>query len=313
MGYFIALDAGGTKTETLLLDESGRILLRDISLGCNAMDMGLEEALRRAVSTLRRVAQHIPGGKPDYAFCGIASMNYYGEAMRGPLRAAFADWPLYLEDDGWGMISSMLGQAPGCCIVCGTGCSLFARTPDALYHIGGLGYLIDTVGSGFILGRDAILAAIKQVDGRGPKTVLYDLVRAQMGGVSPEGNIPAIYSGGRPYIASFAHCVFEGRRQGDCVSREIFERGSTALSELTWAAERYFPGDFDVVMSGGIFAAFPEYARSVTAKASPRARMIRADVPPVFGCALEAVLRGGAVPAPDFRTRFMAEYAHAAK
>ena len=139
MGYFIALDAGGTKTETLLLDESGRILLRDISLGCNAMDMGLEEALRRAVSTLRRVAQHIPGGKPDYAFCGIASMNYYGEAMRGPLRAAFADWPLYLEDDGWGMISSMLGQAPGCCIVCGTGCSLFARTPDALYHIGGLG------------------------------------------------------------------------------------------------------------------------------------------------------------------------------
>ena len=90
--------------------------------------------------------------------------------------------------------------------------------------------------------------------------------------------------------------MFEGRRQGDCVSREIFERGSTALSELTWAAERYFPGDFDVVMSGGIFAAFPEYAQSVTAKASPRARMIRADVPPVFGCALEAVLRGGAVP-----------------
>ena len=169
MGYFIALDAGGTKTETLLLDESGRILLRDISLGCNAMDMGLEEALRRAVFTLRRVAQHIPGGKPDYAFCGIASMNYYGEAMRGPLRAAFADWPLYLEDDGWGMISSMLGQAPGCCIVCGTGCSLFARTPDALYHIGGLGYLIDTVGSGFILGRDAILAAIKQVEGARPQ------------------------------------------------------------------------------------------------------------------------------------------------
>ena len=68
-----------------------------------------------------------------------------------------------------------------------------------------------------------------------------------------------------------------------------------------------------MVMSGGIFAAFPEYAQSVTAKASPRARMIRADVPPVFGCALEAVLRGGAVPASDFRTRFMAEYTRAAK
>lgn len=54
MGYFIALDAGGTKTETLLLDESGRILLRDISLGCNAMDMGLEEALRRAGATRRQ-------------------------------------------------------------------------------------------------------------------------------------------------------------------------------------------------------------------------------------------------------------------
>ena len=308
MGYFIALDAGGTKTETLLLDESGRILLRDISTGCSAMDIGLEEALRRAVSTLHRVAEHIPGGKPDYAFCGIAGLNYYGEAMRKPLRAAFSDWPMFLEDDGWGMISSMLGQKPGCCIVCGTGCSLFARTPDALYHIGGFGYLIDTVGSGSILGREAILAAIKHADGRGRKTILRDLVCKQMDGVLPEENVPAIYSGGRPYIASFAHCVFEGRRQGDAVSREIFERGSTALSELTWAAERYFQGDFDVVMSGGIFAAFPEYAQSVMAKSSPRARMIRADVPPVFGCALETVLRGGAELPQDFRETFLKSY-----
>jgi len=33
MSYYIAMDAGGTKTETILFDETGHILVRDIPEG----------------------------------------------------------------------------------------------------------------------------------------------------------------------------------------------------------------------------------------------------------------------------------------
>ena len=74
------------------------------------------------------------------------------------------------------------------------------------------------------------------------------------------------------------------------------------------AAEKHFDGAFDVVMSGGIMLNYAEYAQAVAAKASPKANMIRANVPPIVGSALEAVWRSGRDEAPSFKERFMAEY-----
>jgi len=307
MAYYIAMDAGGTKTETILFDETGRVLLRDLNKGATAMDFGADTCIARVTESLRRVAAHIPSGKPDYAFCGVSSVIYYGKLLTDRLNAAFADWNVHWEDDGPGMISSVLDQQDGGCIVCGTGCSLFLRTKGELYHIGGLGYLIDTHGSGFWLGQQAILAALKYKEERGEKTILYDLIKAQMG-KNPEDAIPDIYSGGRAYIASFARCVFEARRMGDHAARDIFERGAKALAELTWTADRHAGREFSVVLSGGIFLSYPEYVAAVVAKGSPRMQLIRADVAPIFGCAKEAMWRDGKETGEAFRHRFMQDY-----
>ena len=77
MSYYIAMDAGGTKTETVLFDETGHVLLRDINKGATAMDFGADTCIARVTESLRRVAAHIPSGKPDYAFCGVSSVIYY--------------------------------------------------------------------------------------------------------------------------------------------------------------------------------------------------------------------------------------------
>ena len=206
-----------------------------------------------------------------------------------------------------GVITSAIGARDGCCIVCGTGTSLFARVNGGLHHIGGWGYLIDTWGSGYVLGREAIRAALRQADGRGPDTKLYKLVCDKLG-APPETSIPTIYAGGRPFIASFAGTVFAARKQGDAVAEAIFEQGAESLAEFTHTAERYFTGGFDVVLSGGIFAAFPEYAQAVQRKGSARANMIRPEVPPVCGCALENVLAEGPVDEKAFRAVFMKDY-----
>ena len=308
MPYYQALDGGGTKTEIVIFDETGHILLRDITRGCVAMDVGPDRTVAHLTEALRRTAQGLPGGKPRFTYVGQSSMRYYGAQMRPALDQAFAGWRVRWEDGGLAIITSMLGQVDGCCAAAGTGSCLFARVNGQVHHIGGYGYLVDTVGSGYILGQDALRAAFASRDGRGEKTMLYDLIRAQMG-VAPEENIPAIYTGGRAYIASFARTVFAGCAQGDAVSRRILERGAEAIARYTYAAEPLFPGEFSVVMSGGIMLNYPEYAAAVARFASPRARMIRADVPPILGGALDAVWSAGDAPAPDFRQRFMQDYA----
>ena len=308
MAYYQALDGGGTKTEIVIFDETGHIFLRDVTKGCVAMDVGPERTVAHLAEALQRTAQVIPGGIPRFTYVGQSSMRYYGSLMLPALERIFAGWRIRWEDGGLAIITSMIGQEDGCCAVAGTGSCLFARVNGQVHHVGGYGYLVDTVGSGYILGQDALRAAFAAHDGRGEKTVLYDLIREQMG-AAPEENIPAIYSGGRAYIASFARNVFIGFRQGDAVCRRILERGAEAIARYTYAAEPFFPDDFKVVMSGGIMLNFPEYAAAVAARASRRARMIRADVPPVLGGALGAIWSAGDIPAPDFRGRFMREYA----
>ncbi len=307
MAYYVATDSGGTKNETILFDETGHILLRDVSPGGNAMDLGVEEVARRVLATLRRVQKHIPSGVPDQAFLGVSSVIYYHEQLTDLVDKELPGWKIHWEDGGPGMMSSLLDQRDGGCLVCGTGTSLFLRNQGEVYHIGGLGYLVDTRGSGYWLGQQALLAAFKYKEERGEETVLYDLICKQMG--KPlEDAIPDIYAGGRAYIASFARNVFTGRNMGDKVCRDIFEQGSRELAELTWAAESHSEKTVDIIMSGGIFLHYPEYVQAVISKSSPKFNMVPADVAPIFGCVKEAVWHAGGVVDEAFKQKFRAEY-----
>lgn len=308
MSYYLALDSGGTKTETLVYDADGHIIVRDITPGCNAMDVGAEVASSRIIDALERVRKYFPEGRPERAFCGLASVNYYRDRLLGRPKEVFSDWNIVWEDDGRGMISSVLGRGDGGCIVCGTGSSMFCRRGGEMMHTGGWGYLMDTVGSGFMLGRDALRASLRQFDGRGEKTLLYELVSDKLG-ARPENSIPEIYAGGRPFIASFAGTVFAARDAGDGVASEIFDHNAKALADMTFVGERFYRERYRLVLSGGIFRSFPEYAEAVRSMGSPLADMIRAEVPPVFGCAIENLMYDAGFDIGAFREVFMKDYA----
>ena len=315
MKYLIAIDSGGTKTETILFDITGQILLRDLSPGANGMDIGKPEAVRRILAVLDRVTAQAPE-KVSAIYGGIAGVmplgDFYSEAV---LPRDYAS-SVRFDDDGPSLISAAIGHQDGCGMVVGTGSSCFIRVEgQPLRKVGGKGYLIDTGGSGFELGRDALVMAFRATDGRCEQTALVELIEAQMG-VPVDRWMEKIYdpvTGGRPFIASFAHNVFKARAMGDWAAQEIFDRGAHLLGDLTHAAAKWFDGEFSVAMNGGLVINFPEYAEAIRKAAHPRAKMIPSGAPPVYGAAVEALWDIGMEPGPAFREHFLNAYAQMQK
>lgn len=307
MKYYIGIDAGGTKTEAILADDQGRIVYRLYRRGCNPMDIGAEAVrsviLDAAETLLEKIS--VPAAA---LYGGVAGLDRVDVGLDDFLRARLPIPSIRTEDDGFSLISGALGHVDGCGMVCGTGSSLFARVdgrPAA--HIGGLGYLIDTGGSGYELGQAALKRAFRCLDGRDGPTVLPELLSRALGRDLRQ-SFSEIYSGGRPFIASLAHTVFEGADMGDRACMEILDEGSTRLAELTAAAASHFLGEFPVVMNGGILTSYPNYAAMVRAKASSRARMILAQEPPVYGAVVEALWQTGAAATEEFKRAFMSDY-----
>ena len=150
--------------------------------------------------------------------------------------------------------------------------------------------------------------ALRSVDGRCGSTVLLELLEKRLGQPVSDRIIPVVHHRGRAYISSFAPAVFEGRKLGDRICCEIFERQSALLADLTYAAERYFEDRFPVVMGGGIVAHFPEYVEAIKEKASPRADMILQEAPPVYGAAVEAMWDAGIIVTESVKASFLADY-----
>lgn len=304
--YLAALDLGGTKADAVLFKPTGEIVAHILAPGGVPLELGLERVLNNCIETLERLFSYADG--PIAALYGsLAAAEHYKDAFPNAFRARLKAEHIRLEGDGCAIISGMLGHHDGACMICGTGSSLYMRRGDKYEHIGGGGYLVDTCGSGFCLGRYAIRAAMRAHDGSEHPTLLSELLDEQAG--RPMwNNMVEIHERGRAYIASFARTVFEARRRGDKVARNIFNRCAIDLSNVIWAAYERLGGPFPLVFNGGIFANYPEYADAVRALAPADVKIIYSDVPPVYGAAVEAMYDMGLACDETFKQTFMRDY-----
>lgn len=304
--YMIAMDVGGTKTDAVLFTPDGTVLRHTVTPGANALDVGMDEAIRRYLNAIHSLCgDDIKHLRSVYA--GIAAALYFGTKIHDILRPHVDADILHIDADGPALISTMLGHTDGAALICGTGSSLTIRKGDQSDVIGGWGYLIDGCSSGFILGKRAVYAAVREYDGRGPKTIMTDLLHKRCG-MPIVDHFEQLYSGGRPYIASLAGIVFEARKAGDRVAAEIFEECIDDLNELVWTAHRKLGGAYSLVLNGGIFRTFPEYVQALKALAPMDVTMVDSDAPPIYGCAVEAMYDAGYTCDDAFKQKFMAGY-----
>ena len=325
---FVGVDGGGTKTELLLCRQDGQILARCRTAGCNPNDMGLEPAFAVLEAGIRRLLEL--GGAEERAvvslFAGLSGGST-GDLQPRIARLLRRSFPrigrLENGSDAVNILTAGLGPEEGCAVICGTGSACFVRVEGAVHRIGGWGYLLDRYGSGYDIGRDAVIAALRQQDGRGAATLLTPLLEEALGRPVPQA-VSALYEGGKRLLASFAPLVFRAEKEGDRVAGEILDRNMEELAGLINAAGRLFgpspvlrsgegtapaplPGDggegpalrpFPAVLAGGIFANGRPVTGRLARFLTVPARLRPLEVPPVWGAVYQAFVQLG-LPLPQ--------------
>jgi N-acetylglucosamine kinase-like BadF-type ATPase len=178
----------------------------------------------------------------------------------------------------------------GIALVCGTGSIAWGENARGeIARAGGWGWHLGDEGSGFWIGERAIREVLRAADGRGPATALDRPLFEHFAIEKPSEILHAIYDGEYPrhQVALFAVRVAEAARGGDAVAGRIL---AAAAEELALAARSVIArlelesAPYDVVLSGGTFAALPALEDSVREKlARPPARVRRLEEEPAMG------------------------------
>jgi len=303
--YLAAVDMGGTKAEGVVFTEDGAVVCRVVEKGGAPFDNGVDYSINNLCKCVDALLAVSPE-RPVAFYLGAAACEYYMPQFTGALEK-YGFEKLRIEGDGPSLVSGVFGHRDGAGMICGTGSALYVRQGDEYYHIGGGGHMIDSCGSGYVLGRKAIRAALRAVDGSDQPTMLVEMLE-EAAGVPLWYRLDKIYTLGRSYVASFAHVLFEARNKGDVVARRIFNECASDLADVIWAQYKKNGGAFDLIFNGGIFKNYPEYADTVKAMAPKDMRIFFAEVPPVYGGAVEALYDIGIVADEAFRERFLHDY-----
>jgi N-acetylglucosamine kinase len=185
MRYVLGFDGGATKTECVLLDETGKVLASGRSGASNPGQVGFE----RAVDEVKKAAlatMFDARVKPDAvtALCaGIAGVGTAkaAERMRALLAAAFPGVAMKICTD-LDIALAATGTGPAIALIAGTGSAAMGRGVNGeVSRVGGLGPQIGDQGSARDVGRKAVAAARSERDSRGEETALGKQLKRQLG------------------------------------------------------------------------------------------------------------------------------------
>ena len=234
MKYIIGVDGGGTKTLALLADLDGNILARGLSGPCNYNAIGFESASAALERAIISACEEYPG--EISALClGLAGAGRKEDIERFQNWAVekFPHTRVQIASDAEILLMAGAPSGPALALVCGTGSIVFGRTVTGeLIRAGGWGYLFGDEGSGYAIGQAALRAVMQAHDGRGPATLLTELVLKQRGLSEPTELVRNIYVVDHPHleVASLSSLVEEAAGQGDGVAVAILEESAQELA-----------------------------------------------------------------------------------
>lgn len=297
MSYNLVMDAvGGSGVRAVIYDEKFNPVsfaktgtLRDNSTSREKIDKHVRDALSQLfdghseIKELERVGGTINGDllKGLKTRCSFDNVRWAGEpnlAMGG---------------------SNLTGSA--IISLSGTGATTFyVKEGGHGGCFGALGAVVFDEGSGYYIGREACRAAILQDQGRGPNTLLYDLIIEFFNQKNFHDAIWSLYDTKRVIspitgVASLSPLVDKAADMGDKVALRILTNAGWARAEEANALIRSkeIPDAVPLTLAGGVWRGHPRYFESFvdvldagTVPRHPKRKIVIPQFEPVLGAML---------------------------
>ncbi|HEY0946469.1 MAG TPA: BadF/BadG/BcrA/BcrD ATPase family protein [Opitutaceae bacterium] len=297
--YKIGVDGGGTKTELILVDDTGAVIARHVAPGCNPSIVGplaarqvLVDALVTLLEKSRTAADEAPG-QPAVARISTTLLCMAGApAFWQEFATSLTDFGLVTTvDDSRPVLELATGGRPGLVLHGGTGSFVAARGPDgAIHYAGGLGWRFGDPGSGYDLGRRAVARGLLELQGWAPPSRLGTVLRDHTRLNDAAAISRFFYQHTEPnrQIATLAPAVLHLVTEGDPTAHQLVIESASELLDLALrVATKLFPATpLDTIPAGlsGPILTHP----SVVATLTPRSPLPLAPLtaPPIEGVRL---------------------------
>lgn len=296
MTFSLGFDGGGTKTECVLVDESGTVASRSISGASNPLRSGFERAYSSLTTAATATLASARLRPTDItAVCaGMAGAGRAGVAERlsAFFRETFTNSFVHVTSDLEVALEAAAGPAPGVILIAGTGSSAFGRNAAGeTARTGGYGPWIGDEGSAYDIGRRAIAGILRSRDCGTPSPILGQQILAAAGSSTWDDLIELVAADPDRVFPRIFPVIVEAADAGESVAQEILLDAAKNLAELVSTLIRRLKMEnesFPLAKTGGVFehstlldSKLDEFLRTV----APRAKIAPLEVSAAVGAA----------------------------
>ena len=230
----IGADVGGSKTAVGVSDGE-KILARADGAGAAirpgralASASVIAEVVRQALAGAGRL-----NGDVLYVGAAGAGREPEREELRKALRAENLAPVVVVSTDIEIALAAVFDNGPGIVVSAGTGSVAVGRDRAGKQHrIGGYGWQMGDEGSGYAIGRAALGAVSRAVDGRSPRTALSERVLAASRSAGFDDLIRWAAGASPAEVASLAPHVLDVATHGDPLAQGICDYAARELTQL---------------------------------------------------------------------------------
>ena len=251
MNFKIGVDGGATKTECILINETGEVVARQLAPGCNPNVVGAEQARLIITDVLCAV---LALAKADVPGLRVSETRLFMAGSAGFWREVAGE----LEDfgkvttgaDSLPVLELATNGGAGLVLHSGTGSFVGARDRSGgVHYAGGLGWRFGDPGSAYDLGRRAVARALLELQGWLPASRLGPTVRdhTPLGEAADAAAVTRyFYADTEPNrrIGALAPAVLHLAREGDLTAHQLIVESAGELLDLAVrVATKLFPDE----------------------------------------------------------------------
>ncbi|MEI8409766.1 MULTISPECIES: N-acetylglucosamine kinase [unclassified Kribbella] len=319
-GGVLAFDAGNSKTDVALVAADGSVLgtargggFEPQNIGAAAAVAGLEPLVIAAAASAGLEVGDVPLVQHVSACLANADLPIEEEWLTAAFESYGWGQSVYVTNDTFALLRAGVDEPRGVAVVCGAGINCAGLLPDGrTARFPALGKLSGDWGGGQQLAEEAIWAAARADDGRGPATALVTALTSHYGVASLTDLLEGFHLGDMPSTRKLeaTPVLFNVAAAGDVVAREIVRHQAEEIVTMATVALRrldLLDDPVPVVLGGGVLTAgHPLLVETVVRllfEAAPKAVPRVIDVPPVVGAALLGLDHTSASPSAQAALR----------